>query len=157
AQPRQCDGIVEKRHACLGTAPPAGLARQLLRAHGVVPVPAAAEKQEQDEDFSERQHEAILTRCRDGPMTVRRRRAGLKSIPVATPPSGAGLKPVATAWTAGPSRRLFPAAENSPIMPALPSSSGRTMTLCPCNSDREYESCCGPVISGESPAATAEA
>jgi SEC-C motif-containing protein len=31
------------------------------------------------------------------------------------------------------------------------------MTLCPCNSGREYEACCGPVISGETPAASAEA
>ena len=31
------------------------------------------------------------------------------------------------------------------------------MNLCPCNSGREYEACCGPVIGGESPAATPEA
>jgi SEC-C motif-containing protein len=31
------------------------------------------------------------------------------------------------------------------------------MNLCPCNSGRSYEDCCGPLISGERPAATPEA
>jgi len=31
------------------------------------------------------------------------------------------------------------------------------MNPCPCNSGQDYEACCGPVIRGEHPAATAEA
>lgn len=31
------------------------------------------------------------------------------------------------------------------------------MTLCPCDSGKEYTACCGPLISGERPAETAEA
>lgn len=31
------------------------------------------------------------------------------------------------------------------------------MTLCPCNSDKEYDACCGPLIIGTQPAGTAEA
>jgi SEC-C motif domain protein len=31
------------------------------------------------------------------------------------------------------------------------------MSECPCGSGRDYESCCGPIISGAQPAATAEA
>ena len=31
------------------------------------------------------------------------------------------------------------------------------MTQCPCLSGKEYEACCGPLISGKQPAATAEA
>ena len=31
------------------------------------------------------------------------------------------------------------------------------MTQCPCHSGKEYDACCGPLISGKQPAATAEA
>lgn len=64
AQPRQRHRVVEEGHADLAAAPVSGRAREFLDAHGAVPVPAAAEEEDQDEKLRERQHAAILAQGR---------------------------------------------------------------------------------------------